>query len=146
MKVRPAALLVREGCILTLYYRYSQSDLYGLPGGNPDPGETLEEALRRELHEELGIEVQVGPLLFCGEVALPGREDVLHCVFEAWLPEAQSPVVNPAHTSALEYRWLPTAEAPDKLLYPNLGRVLHDYLHGTRGTGYVGRIEQPFVS
>jgi 8-oxo-dGTP diphosphatase len=34
-----------------------------LPGGKVDPGEGSVEALRRELCEELGVEVEVGPLL-----------------------------------------------------------------------------------
>jgi len=38
---------------------------WGLPGGGMEPGEKMEEALRRELREELGIEIdRVRPAFF----------------------------------------------------------------------------------
>lgn len=37
--------------------------LWEFPGGKPEPEETLPEALARELHEELGVEVTVGEAL-----------------------------------------------------------------------------------
>lgn len=37
---------------------------YLFPGGGVEPGETPEEAAAREAREELGVEVEVGPLVF----------------------------------------------------------------------------------
>lgn len=38
---------------------------WGLPGGGMEPGEFMEEALRREVREELGIEIEdIQPLFF----------------------------------------------------------------------------------
>lgn len=60
-----AGLVWRQGRLL-ITQRHVQSHLGGLwefPGGKREPGETFEECLKRELREELGIEVVVGPLI-----------------------------------------------------------------------------------
>ena len=44
-----------------------------MPGGAQDVGETCEEAARRELMEECGLEV--GPLRFCAHVDTIRRDD-----------------------------------------------------------------------
>ena len=49
-----------------------------LPGGRLEPGETPEGCLAREVREELGIAVEVGPLLDCWVYhVLPQREVVI---------------------------------------------------------------------
>jgi len=57
-----AGLVFREGRLL-ITQRPEGGHLAGLwefPGGKREAGETFEECLRRELREELGIEVEVG--------------------------------------------------------------------------------------
>ena len=57
-----AAVIERDGKLL-ITRRPEGSHLSGLwefPGGKPQPGETFEQALRREIDEELGAEVSVG--------------------------------------------------------------------------------------
>jgi 8-oxo-dGTP diphosphatase len=60
-----AALIVRGSEILICQRREDQPMAlqWEFPGGKVEPGETAEEALQRELNEELGIEASVGSLV-----------------------------------------------------------------------------------
>jgi 8-oxo-dGTP diphosphatase len=64
-------VVIHDGCVLLLLNERGEWDL---PGGRPDPGEDHGAALRREVREETGLEVEVGAAL--GEhvfEVLPGR-------------------------------------------------------------------------
>ena len=58
-----AALIVRGGEVLIGQRRPDQpmALLWEFPGGKIEPGESPEEALARELNEELGIQATIGP-------------------------------------------------------------------------------------
>ena len=61
-----AAVITDARGRILLNRRNGTSDMAGLwefPGGKREPGETSEQALARELHEELGIEAEVGDWL-----------------------------------------------------------------------------------
>ncbi|HTR48317.1 MAG TPA: (deoxy)nucleoside triphosphate pyrophosphohydrolase [Verrucomicrobiae bacterium] len=66
MRVVVAALIESDGKILTCQRaRGGRFELmWEFPGGKVEPGETLEQALQRELREELGVDARIGPELF----------------------------------------------------------------------------------
>ncbi|HLI25722.1 MAG TPA: NUDIX hydrolase [Chloroflexota bacterium] len=59
------------GRVLLARHRYKPGTGWELPGGWLGRGETLEACLRRELAEELGAAVRIGPLVCWGEKAVP---------------------------------------------------------------------------
>lgn len=63
MVIRPgvsAIILTPEGILLQ---RRSDNGLWGLPGGGVEPGESVSEAVVREVREETGLEVTPGRLV-----------------------------------------------------------------------------------
>ncbi|MBO0937731.1 NUDIX hydrolase [Fibrella sp. HMF5335] len=144
MKVRPAVVLSRNDAVLLMQYQYGDTTVFALPGGNPDPGEDLEATLERELMEELGVEIQVFQLLFCGVVTRPNQpEDVLHCVFIGEIFGGE-PVLNADHTTAAAVVWKPIADLDDLAMYPSVASAIQEHHAALLPTTYLGYIDQPF--
>ena len=75
-----AAVVERDGAFL-LTRRLEGTHLAGrweFPGGKCEPGETFDEALRRELLEELGVNAIVGGEILATTYAYPERTVELH--------------------------------------------------------------------
>ncbi|MEE2035118.1 (deoxy)nucleoside triphosphate pyrophosphohydrolase [Rhodococcus chondri] len=99
-----AGAVFRDGRLL-LAQRNRPPELAGqweLPGGKVEPGEEIEAALRRELREELGVEVRGGERLGVA-VPLPGGR-----VLCAYRVELVAGVPKPLDHSAL--RWVDADE------------------------------------
>ena len=73
------ALLAPDGKVLMQQRRQSaeHGGLWEFPGGKVEPGESLEDSLRREILEELGIELAAGTLKPLGFAADPGQPYVI---------------------------------------------------------------------
>ena len=67
------ALIFDEGRILLGHRR--DIDWWNLPGGGMEAGETVDEALRREVREETGLEVEVEQLV--GVYSKPQKQEVV---------------------------------------------------------------------
>ena len=58
------AVVVRDGKVLLVKRGHEPlKGRWSLPGGRVELGETLVEAVRREIREETGLEIEVGPVL-----------------------------------------------------------------------------------
>jgi ADP-ribose pyrophosphatase YjhB (NUDIX family) len=60
------AIIYRDGKLLAVRHKNtdgSPKDFWAIPGGGLDLGESLEDGLRREIKEELGVAIEPGRLL-----------------------------------------------------------------------------------
>lgn len=117
--------IVRRGDELLLVRRGREPAVgeWSVPGGRVEPGETLMEAVVRELEEETGLRGVCGPLV--GWVERIG--DDWHFVildFEATVAGDAEPA---AGDDALEARWWPVGEVAKLDLVDGLAEFLHDH-------------------
>lgn len=77
IKVAARALIIEDGKLLVMTYQDGKGSWCVTPGGKIAPLETLGQGLKREVHEELGIEVHAGDIVYVREL-LGKTARVLH--------------------------------------------------------------------
>ncbi len=75
-----AAVIIEQGHVFATQRGYGEyKDSWEFPGGKLEPGESPQEALKREIQEELDTEVHVGPHIMTIEYDYPTFHLTLHC-------------------------------------------------------------------
>ncbi len=75
-----AAVIMKEGRVFATQRGYGEfKDGWEFPGGKVEVGESPEEALRREIREELEVEVNVGDLIDTIEYDYPAFHLSMKC-------------------------------------------------------------------
>lgn len=82
-QIEVVAAIIREGDRIFATQRgYGEfKDGWEFPGGKVEPGETPQEALVREIQEELDTEIEVGKLVDTVEYDYPNFHLTMHCYF-----------------------------------------------------------------
>ena len=90
-QIEVVAAIIRdeEGCVFATQRGYGEwKDWWEFPGGKMEVGEILEEALVREIREELSAEISVEEFLCTVEYDYPKFHLTMHCYICSLLTEA----------------------------------------------------------
>ena len=123
-RVAAYAVIIRDGQILLskIAPHISTEGLWTLPGGGLDHGEDPRDAVVREVYEETGLDVSIGPTAHTFSLHLPdtwrkGRRVDAHSlriVYEGWVPpDAPAPRVVEVDGSTVEAAWQPLDRVRD---------------------------------
>jgi 8-oxo-dGTP diphosphatase len=75
-----AAIIYKDGAYFTTQRGYGEFEgLWEFPGGKIEPGESRELALKREIQEELGIDITIDKFLCTTEYDYPSFHLIMHC-------------------------------------------------------------------
>ena len=118
-----AAILHRGGAYFATQRGYGEFEgMWEFPGGKIEPGESREVALKREIQEELGVNIAIENLLCTTEYDYPSFHLTMHCYLcsvasdEIELREHKSALWLTAETLD-SVEWLPAdKEVVDKLI------------------------------
>jgi len=137
IRVGARALLVESERVLLIEFDDESGLHYNRPGGGVQPGESIVEALRREVREEASIGIEVGCLAFIVEYEptrnshWAGSQHTLSLVFEGRLCAGCTPRMPDApdpHQTAV--RWIPLRELETVELLPHIGDKIVQYCAG----------------
>ena len=135
-RVRVSALIRWQNRVLLCRQEKPGKEYWLLPGGGVEGGETLDEALRRELGEELGLWEDVmfeGPIAVAESIApdwRPGDRHVVHVVFGADLSRHTLEDIETHDAAVRGLRLFSLDELEEVVLHPPMKRFVERWQPG----------------
>jgi ADP-ribose pyrophosphatase YjhB (NUDIX family) len=127
-------LIVESESVLLVEFDDETGLHYNLPGGGVDPGESIIEALQREVREEASVNIEVGPLLFAVEYE-PNRNScwassihTLSLIFNCRLSKGARPQMpDRPDVNQTAVKWIKLSELESVELLPHIADRITAY-------------------
>ncbi|MGC4063214.1 MAG: NUDIX domain-containing protein [Polyangiaceae bacterium] len=124
IRIRVGGVYVRDEHILLVRHRKDGDAYWLLPGGGVEPGETLAQALERELQEECGVATRTEDLLFLSEAIAPdGARHIVNATFRGRLLQGE-PFLRERGDRIDEVAWISRGHLEGLRLFPDFARQL----------------------
>ncbi len=141
-RIRVSAILRREGRLLLCRHEKAGREYWLLPGGGVNLGESLAQALQRELAEEVGITEDLpleGPVAVADSIAPAGvpPKHVVHIIFAGYLGGRSLETVTSQDAAVRGHRLFGVEELPGLPVHPPIQRFLERWQPGDP-TVYLG--------
>jgi 8-oxo-dGTP diphosphatase len=147
-RIRVSAILRREDRILLCRHEKGSKEYWLLPGGGVNSGESLVDALHRELLEEVGISDELpveGPVAIVDSIA-PQRsfaaKHVVHIIFAGDLGERSLEAASSQDAAVRGHRLFGVTDLDEIVLHPPIQRFLTRWRPGDPVV-YLGPIWAP---
>jgi ADP-ribose pyrophosphatase YjhB (NUDIX family) len=147
-RIRVSAVLRWRDRILLCRHEKGDKEYWLLPGGGVNSGESLLEALRRELAEEVGVEEHItfeGPVALVDSIAPArsfARKHVVHIIFTGDLTGRSLERVTSQDAAVRGHRLFAIDELADVVMHPPLQRFLGRWQPGDPSV-YLGALWAP---
>ncbi len=140
VRVRVAAVIVEDRKILLIAHRKDGKVYWLLPGGGVDFGESLKEALTRELKEELDIAADINEIAFvCDSIDPESKRHIINVCFTCCCKKGALSLGK--EKRLYDFGFFSTRELRSMVLFPPIKKELQRLLSGSSNKNiYLGKI------
>ena len=128
VRVRAAAIITEGQKILLVKHKKNDKEYWLLPGGGVKYGESLVEALKRELHEELNLHVDVKDIIYINDsINVEEERHIVNVYFRCFITDGQIKINRDYRL--VDYSFVEFENIRNFQIYPNIKKELIEYLN-----------------